>query len=210
MKSSRSKNGGRSKKASKIGRGSDSRRGLRGPRRVLHEPDVKVVRFSLRKNKKGAFDPKGKVIEKYVRVLKAVPGMKTKAGRKRYENVSTVREKKTGNLFKFFRDPNDVGLKVDFTINQKKTYSKLKQVRAKGLIIKIKGRGRGKKKDTTILTRVFFDPKGKKGKAYLENLITAKIMNAVRSAGYRMSGRTKRNKDFKYLANAKIEVDYYG
>lgn len=104
-----------------------------------------------------------------------------------------------------------MGLRVDDALRRSKAFKKINEASAKGILVKIRGRGRGKKKDTTKIIRIFLDPKQNGKKKYLEKLLTAKIMRGLYAQNIRVSHREiSKNKDFLYLQNPTIEVDYYG
>jgi hypothetical protein len=198
------------KSRSKRVSGRSGRAKNKGSHRSSGRPGIKIVKHTQRRDSAtGRFSARGRK-ETYVQVFKKTKIKSLHSGQEKYERVATTREKVTGRLFKFYRDPNDVGLHVRHTLGKIKAYSKLKVAGAKGILVKIRGRKRGKTKDTTKMIRIFLDPKQNGNKKYLEKVLTAKILTGMREAGLRLSDRNKRNKDFEYLRDASIEVDYYG
>lgn len=158
----------------------------------------------------GHFASKGRV-EQYISLYRLAVGFKTKAGVQRYEKDVVFRKKIRGKLLGPSVSNARQGLIINEVLSQGKIFSKIAKTKPKGILVKISGRFRGKKKDSTKSIIIPIDSREIENKKFLEGLIVGKVMRALDASGIRVSDRTvTRNKEFKFLKNPTIEVDYYG
>ncbi len=201
------------RKTSSVRAKSGGRRGRRQKTIWPKRPSFKRVSYSVRRTKDGRISRRGSVVEKYTALYRLQLDVE-RDGPPIYKRVTTIREKVRGRLVKFRTDKGigkavKQGLYLKDKFQGKNFYSTFKKNKIKGFVVKVRGRTRGAKRDTTRTMKIFLEP-GDLSRKDLADILTARVMSGLKSMELRLSSRdVTKNPDFTYLRNPEIQIDYY-